>query len=105
MEKSRKFPLDSKRIYILITGIIIMVIGLFIMTLDKEPFGFGLLGITLGPIIVLIGVFIPIYSLFNFKNNVRNISDHNFRNYRRNYRIFANFIYSTFNNRQVFIKH
>ncbi len=67
MENSKKFPLDTKRIYILITGIIIMVIGLFIMTLDKEPFGFGLLGITLGPIIVLIGVFIPIYSLFNFK--------------------------------------
>jgi hypothetical protein len=67
MENSKKFPLDAKRIYILITGIIIMVIGLFIMTLDKEPFGFGLLGITLGPIIVLIGVFIPIYSLFNFK--------------------------------------
>jgi hypothetical protein len=67
MENSKKFPLDAKRIYILITGIIIMVIGLFIMTLDKEPFGFGLLGITLGPIIVLVGVFIPIYSLFNFK--------------------------------------
>lgn len=67
MEKSIKFPLDSKRIYILIIGIIIMVTGLLIMTLDKEPFGFGLLGITLGPIIVLIGVFIPIYSLFNFK--------------------------------------
>ena len=67
MENSKKMPLDAKRIYILITGIIIMVIGLFIMTLDKEPFGFGLLGITLSPIIVLIGVFIPIYSLFNFK--------------------------------------
>jgi hypothetical protein len=67
MENSKKLPLDAKRIYILITGIIIMVIGLFIMTLDKEPFGFGLLGITIGPIIVLIGVFIPIYSLFNFK--------------------------------------
>jgi hypothetical protein len=67
MDKSKNFPLDTKRIYILLTGIIIMVIGLFIMTLDKEPFGFGFLGITLGPIIVLIGVFIPIYSLFNFK--------------------------------------
>ena len=67
MENSKKLPLDAKRIYILITGITIMVIGLFIMTLDKEPFGFGLLGITIGPIIVLIGVFIPIYSLFNFK--------------------------------------
>jgi len=67
MENSKKFPLNSKSVYILITGIVIMVIGFFIMTLDKEPFGFGLLGITIGPIIVLIGVFIPIYSLFNFK--------------------------------------
>jgi hypothetical protein len=67
MENSKKFPLNSKSVYILVTGIIIMVIGFFIMTLDKEPFGFGLLGITIGPIIVLIGVFIPIYSLFNFK--------------------------------------
>jgi len=67
MENSKKFPLNSKSIYILITGIIIMVIGFFIMTLDKEPFGFGLLGITIGPIIVLIGVFIPLFSLFNIK--------------------------------------
>jgi hypothetical protein len=67
MDNSRKFPLNSKSIYVLITGIIIMIIGFFIMTLDKEPFGFGLLGITIGPIIVLIGVFIPIYSLFNIK--------------------------------------
>ena len=62
MDKSKNFPLDTKRIYILLSGIIIMVIGLYIMTLDKEPFGFGFLGITLGPMIVLIGVFIPIYS-------------------------------------------
>ena len=67
MENSKKFPLNLKNIYVLLLGIIIMVIGFFIMTLDKEPFGFGLLGITIGPIIVLIGVFIPIYSLFNFK--------------------------------------
>ena len=67
MENSKKFPLNSKSVYILITGIIIMVIGFFIMTLDKEPFGFGLLGITIGPIIVLIGVFIPLFSLFYIK--------------------------------------
>ncbi len=60
-------PLDSKRISILIIGIAIMVIGFFVMTLDKEPFGFGFLGITLGPILVLIGVITPIFALFNFK--------------------------------------
>jgi hypothetical protein len=34
------------------------------MTLDKEPFGFGFLGLTLGPILVLTGVIIPIFALF-----------------------------------------
>jgi hypothetical protein len=60
-------PLDSKRITILLVGIGIMVLGFFVMTLDKEPFGFGFLGITLGPIMVLIGVITPIFALFNFK--------------------------------------
>jgi len=58
------FPLDSKSILILITGLIVMFIGFFIMTLDSEPFGFGFLGITLGPIFVLVGVIIPVFSLF-----------------------------------------
>lgn len=58
------FPLDSKSILILILGIAIMFIGFFIMTLDREPFGFGFLGLTLGPIFVLVGVIIPIFSLF-----------------------------------------
>jgi uncharacterized membrane protein len=67
MEKTKSFPLNSKRIYVLLIGIVVMISGLLIMTLDKEPFGFGLLGITIGPMIVLIGVFIPILSLFDFK--------------------------------------
>jgi hypothetical protein len=63
------FPLNSKNIYILLGGIVCMLIGFIIMTLDKEPFGFGFLGITLGPIFVLIGVIIPIFSLFNKRHN------------------------------------
>jgi hypothetical protein len=52
-----------------VVGILTMFIGIFVMTLDKEPFGFGFLGITLGPILVLIGVFIPIFSLFIKNSN------------------------------------
>jgi hypothetical protein len=37
------------------------------MTLDKEPFGFGFLGLTLGPILVLAGVIIPIFALFRIR--------------------------------------
>jgi hypothetical protein len=58
-------PLNSSSLKILVGGILIMFTGFFVMTLDKEPFGFGFLGITLGPLLVLLGVFIPIFSLFN----------------------------------------
>jgi hypothetical protein len=44
-----------------------MFIGFYIMTLDKEPFGFGFLGLTLGPILVLAGVIIPIFALFRIR--------------------------------------
>lgn len=66
LDKS-SFPLNSKRISILLIGIIIMFIGFFVMTLDKEPFGFGFLGLTLGPILVLIGVIIPVFALFSIR--------------------------------------
>ncbi|RVU26702.1 DUF3098 domain-containing protein [Sandaracinomonas limnophila] len=62
-----KFPLDSKRIKILLAGIVTMFIGFFVMTLDKSEFGMGFLGITLGPILVLIGLLIPVFSLFSIK--------------------------------------
>ncbi len=62
-------PLKSADIKILLIGIMSMIVGFFIMTLDKEPFGFGFLGLTLGPIFVLLGVIIPIFSLFNKRKN------------------------------------
>lgn len=64
-DNKNNLPLNSKSIKILVGGILTMFVGFFVMTLDKEPFGFGFLGITLGPLLVLIGVFIPILSLFN----------------------------------------
>ncbi len=60
-------PLGTKDIKILLLGIGIMLIGFFVMTLDKEEFGFGFLGLTLGPILVLTGIVIPVFSLFKWK--------------------------------------
>ena len=60
-------PLGAKDIKILLLGIGIMLIGFFVMTLDKEEFGFGFLGLTLGPLLVLIGIIIPVFSLFKWK--------------------------------------
>ena len=60
-------PLGAKDIRILLLGIGIMLVGFFVMTLDKEEFGFGFLGLTLGPILVLVGIIIPVFSLFKWK--------------------------------------
>ncbi len=60
-------PLGAKDIKILLIGIGIMLVGFFVMTMDKVEFGFGFLGLTLGPILVLIGIIIPIFSLFKLK--------------------------------------
>lgn len=60
-------PLGSREIKILLLGIGIMLVGFFIMTLDKEEFGFGFLGLTLGPLLVLIGIIIPVFSLFKWR--------------------------------------
>ena len=49
----------------MLIGIGILVIGFFIMTLDKEDYGFGFLGITLGPIIVMIGFIIEFFAIFH----------------------------------------
>ena len=49
--------------YIMIGGLIVLALGFFIMTLDKEPFGFGFLGLTLGPIIVMVGFLIQFVAI------------------------------------------
>ena len=54
---SDKSKLAFKKINYIIMGIgaLVLMLGFFIMTLDTEPYGFGFLGLTLGPIVVLIG--------------------------------------------------
>jgi len=47
----------------MIIGVATVVIGFTIMTMDKSPHGFGFLGITLGPIIVLAGFVVEIFAI------------------------------------------
>ena len=51
------------------TGVICIAIGFIVMSLDQEDYGFGFLGLTLGPIIVLSGFIIEFFAIFyNPKN-------------------------------------
>lgn len=47
----------------MIIGLVLLVIGFTTMALDKEPYGFGFLGITLSPLIVLAGFVTEIFAI------------------------------------------
>ncbi|MFZ6013637.1 MAG: DUF3098 domain-containing protein [Bacteroidota bacterium] len=60
-----KLPFGKKNYQWMIIGVITLVVGFIIMTLDKEPFGFGFLGLTLGPLVVMAGFVIEIYAILH----------------------------------------
>lgn len=65
MSKKEKLAFDRGNYLWMLIGIIVLIIGFFIMTLDKEDYGFGFLGITLGPIVVMAGYIIEFFAIFH----------------------------------------
>lgn len=47
----------------MLVGIVVLAVGFIIMTLDKEQYGLGFLGITLGPIVVMAGFVIELFAI------------------------------------------
>lgn len=64
MSNKNKLSFGKKNYIIMLAGIGLLILGFFIMTLDTEPYGFGFLGITLGPIIVLAGFIVEFFAIF-----------------------------------------
>jgi hypothetical protein len=60
-------PFGKSNYTVMLIGIGIILTGFFIMTLDKEEFGFGFLGITLGPVIAFIGFMVEFYAILKKK--------------------------------------
>ncbi|HYG01092.1 MAG TPA: DUF3098 domain-containing protein [Chryseosolibacter sp.] len=58
-----KLPFGRKNYQWMIIGILTLVAGFTIMSLDNEPHGFGFLGLTLGPIVVMAGFIIEIFAI------------------------------------------
>lgn len=48
---------------ILIAAIAVMILGYIIMGMDKEDYGFGTLGLTVGPMTVLAGLGIALVAI------------------------------------------
>jgi len=65
MSNKEKLAFDKSNYILMLIGIVVLIIGFFIMTLDKQDYGFGFLGLTLGPIIVMVGYIIEFFAIFH----------------------------------------
>lgn len=60
-----KLPFGKKNYQLMITGFLVIALGFIIMSLDNEPHGFGFMGITLSPIVVMTGFIIEIVAILH----------------------------------------
>jgi uncharacterized membrane protein HdeD (DUF308 family) len=60
-----KLPFGRKNYLMMISGVVTLVLGFIIMSLDNEQHGFGFLGLTLGPVVVMAGFVIEIFAILH----------------------------------------
>lgn len=60
-----QLPFGPKNYRLMIIGLVIIICGFTIMSLDSEPHGFGFLGLTLGPIVTVAGFIFEIFAILS----------------------------------------
>ena len=68
-DNKNKMAFSRKNYILMLIGIFVIFLGFFIMTQDKETYGFGFLGITLGPLVVITGFVIQFFAIFHKSKN------------------------------------
>lgn len=68
---SRKEPFDNSFIafkrmnyIIMIAGVLVVALGMVLMALESSQYGFGVLGLTVGPIVITLGLLIEFFAIF-----------------------------------------
>ncbi len=64
MSEKRKLAFSKANYIIMIVGIVVLILGFIFMTMDSEPYGFGFMGLTLGPVVVMLGFIIEFVAIF-----------------------------------------
>lgn len=64
MSDKKNFAFTKANYIIMLLGVLILILGFSIMGMDDETFGFGFLGLTLGPIIVMLGFVTQFVAIF-----------------------------------------
>ncbi len=66
---STQLPFSKINYQLMVLGISLIALGYLAMALDQELYGFGKLGITIGPIIVLLGYLIEFLAILYVPKN------------------------------------
>jgi hypothetical protein len=60
-----KLPFGKRNYQLMAIGFAVIAFGFIVMTLDREPHGFGVLGLTIGPVIVVSGFVFEIFAILH----------------------------------------
>lgn len=65
MDNENKLAFRRKNYIIMLIGIVVIVLGYIFMTLDNETYGFGIMGLTIGPMTILVGFVIEFFAILH----------------------------------------
>ncbi len=64
MENNKnKLAFGRQNYVLMLVGIALLIVGFFVMSADDQTFGFGALGLTIGPMIVLSGFIVEFFAI------------------------------------------
>lgn len=63
MDNKNKLPFNRVNYKWMLIGLAVLATGFILMAMDSEEFGFGFLGLTLGPLVVTAGFLIEIVAI------------------------------------------
>ncbi|KQS28043.1 DUF3098 domain-containing protein [Dyadobacter sp. Leaf189] len=61
--KKNELPFSASNYTTMLIGIAVILAGFLIMSFDSTEFGFGFLGLTLGPIVTVVGFVIEFWAI------------------------------------------
>ena len=68
-ENSQPMPFQRGNYLRLLGALCLIIIGFVIMGAEDAPYGLGILGLTIGPIMVLLGYIVGFFSIFYEKKS------------------------------------
>ena len=63
MENKNRLAFGRQNYLLMLAGIVLLIIGFIVMSADDQTFGFGALGLTIGPMIVLAGFVVEFFAI------------------------------------------